>query len=222
MRSRRGAALLVALTVVVINLPLLHSSWLDWRLDRNGVDVDATVTDSTILPPEDDAKYVVQFRFNREVDPVQQSWTAQVDEATYDDATDTDEIRVRVLPERPSAYRAVGQVSGRLGLVITLFADVVLLAMVLLLWRYRRPGSRPGASRELQMVATADVERCKPASSRQLLADGRYVVCGEVTGITDDGLVLDVGDATVQVDLAGHANPVGYQQPARVMGRLLG
>jgi hypothetical protein len=33
--------------------------------------------------------------------------------------------------------------------------------------------------------------------------------------------VLDLGDRQVRVDLAGHANPVGYQQPARVIGRIV-
>ncbi len=68
-------------------------------------------------------------------------------------------------------------------------------------------------------MATADVELCKPIVSIEKLKDGSYVVCGEVSGIEDDAIELDLGDQTVRVELDGHANPVGYQQPARVIGR---
>ncbi len=59
---------------------------------------------------------------------------------------------MRVSPDNPAEYEATGQVESRLGLVIT---------------------------------------------------------------IGDDDLVLDLGDRQVHVDLDGHANLVGYQQPAK-------
>ena len=42
--SRRGMVLLVVL-VVLINLPIVHSTFTDWRVDRPGVDVTAEVTE---------------------------------------------------------------------------------------------------------------------------------------------------------------------------------
>ena len=42
MRSR---VLLVALAVVMINLPFVHSAWQDHRIDQDGVDVSAAVSD---------------------------------------------------------------------------------------------------------------------------------------------------------------------------------
>ena len=39
---------------------------------------------------------------------------------------------------------------------------------------------------------------------------------------SDDSVVLDLGDRRVVVELDGFANPVGYQQPAQVVGRMIG
>ena len=48
-----------------------------------------------------------------------------------------------------------------------------------------------------------------------------YLVRGEVVGIADGEIVLDLGDRDVVVVLDGHRNPVGYQQPAQVRARVL-
>ena len=43
MRSRRlKSALLIVVLLVMINLPLVHSVWTSWQVERNGVDVTAT------------------------------------------------------------------------------------------------------------------------------------------------------------------------------------
>lgn len=211
---RRSAVVLVVLAAVVINLPIAHSTWYAWRLDRNGVETEATVVDTHRVPPDGGDKYVVEFRFVRELDPSQEVWFAQVDEATYDSARTDETVEARMLPERPGTYEVDGQQQSALPWVITLLGDVMLLGVALLYWR-----TRPTPGLDLRLVATADVERCKPRSSIELLEDGSYVVCGEVSGIEDDAIVLDLGDQSVRVELDGHANPVGYQQPARVTGR---
>jgi hypothetical protein len=204
---------LVAIAVVVINLPIAHSSWYGWRLDRDGVSTEATVVETRRVPPDSEGSYIVEFRFDRELDPEQKVWFAEVDEATYERAEVEDRIGVRVLPGRPATYEAAGQRKGVLPWVITLLGDLMLVGVALLYWRTRPTGE------QLHLVATADVERCKPLASIARLDDGRYVVCGEVCGIEDDAIMLDLGDQTVRVELDGHANPVGYQQPARVTGR---
>ena len=212
--NRRSALVLVLLAAVVINLPIVHSTWYAWRLDRAGVETQATVVDTQRVPPDEDGRYVVEFRFDRTLDPEQRVWFAQVDEDTYDAARADETIGARMLPARPGTYEVDGQQRSSLPWIITLLGDVMLLGIALLYWR-----TRPTPGLELRLVATADVERCKPKASLERLEDGSYVVCGEVSGIEDDAIVLDVGEQSVRVELAGYANPVGYQQPARVTGR---
>jgi hypothetical protein len=48
-----------------------------------------------------------------------------------------------------------------------------------------------------------------------------YLIRGEVTGIDGDEIVLDAGERDVLVVLDGHHNPVGYQQPGQVRGRIV-
>lgn len=212
--GKKGALVLVVLAAVVINLPLAHSSYYGWQLDRNGVDTTATVTDTRQVPEDaENPEYVVEFRFDREIDPDQRTWIADVDPQVYERAERNETIDVRVLPDRPQTYEAEGQQSGSLPLVITILGDVMLLGVALLYWRFRPTG------RDLHLVATADVERCKPGVVVERRPDGLYVVCGDVSEIGADSLVLDLGDQVCRVRLDGHANDVGSQQPARVVGR---
>lgn len=211
--NRRTAAVLVVFAAIVINLPLAHSTWFGWRLDRDGVETEATVVETRRVPPDADGRYYVEFRLSRELDPEQREWVAQVDADTFERARADERIGVRVLPDRPSEYETDGQQKSSVLWLITLLGDVMLVGMALLYWRTRPSGA------QLHLVATADVERCKPIASLEKLKDGTFVVCGEVSGIEDDAIVLDLGDQTVRVELDGHANPVGYQQPARVTGR---
>ncbi len=216
--GRTPALFLVAFAALVINLPLAHSSYYGWRLDRDGVETVATVVETRRVPPADPpddegGKRVVEFRFDADLDPEQRVWFAQVDADSYDRAEETAEIDVRMLPARPATYRADGQEQGSLPWVITLIGDVMLLGVAFVYWRFRPSGN------QLHLVATADVERCKPVASIERLEDGSYVVCGEVSEIEDDAIVLDLGDQTVRILLDGHANEVGYQQPAKVLGR---
>ena len=104
-----------------------------------------------------------------------------------------------------------------MGLFITLFADAILLVILLLVWRFRGRG-RP---EPLRMAAIGDVERCPPGAVLEQLEATLYLVRGEVIGIADGEIVLDLGDQDVVVVLDGHRNPVGYQQPAQVRARVL-
>ncbi len=216
-RPRPKAVLLVLLLVTMINLPIVHSTWTRWKVERSGTDVTAPVVGHDVLGSADDPEYYVSFRLSREIDPDQHAWPVQLDKASYDEAVASRTLDVRVLPDQPSAYTVDGQVTGRLGLVITLLADLALLVMVALAWRFR--GSlRP----QLRAVATGDVERCKPGSALDKLEGDLYLIRGEVSAIEADEIVLDLGDRSVVVALDGHHNPIGYQQPAQVRGRLIG
>ncbi|MFC7495612.1 MULTISPECIES: hypothetical protein [unclassified Nocardioides] len=100
--------------------------------------------------------------------------------------------------------------------VVTLVADVALVVAGLLLWRYdaRRPP-------QLQAVAVGDVERCPPGAALDRLDEETYLIRGEVAAVADDRVVIEVGDRSVVVMLAGHRNPVGHQQAAQVRARLV-
>ncbi len=208
--------LLIVMVAMLVNLPIVHGTWTQWRVASSGTDVTARVTDTVALPPAHNPEYVVAFAFPQQVDALQRRWTARVDRAAYERAVDQRTIRVRVLEGRPEAYRAEGQVTSHLGLVITLLADLGLLLMVLFAARHRGRFRPP-----LRLVATGDVERCPPAASLERVEEDLYLVRGEVTEIHDDHIVLDLGDHNVAVLLDGHTNPVRHQQPAQVRGRMI-
>lgn len=211
-KRRTRYALVVLLAAVLVNLPLLHGTWTDVRVDRSGVDVTATVTDHRTVG----GQHLVTFRFPDDVDTEDRTWTADVEASTYERAVDSGEIGVRVVEDDPSAYRVDGQVDSAAVVVVTVIADVVLLVVVLLLWRYggrRRP--------QLRAVAVGDVERCPPGVALDRIEGETFLVRGEVAELTDDSVVIELGDRSVLVLLDGHRNPVGYEQAAQVQARLI-
>lgn len=92
-RNLKGALLLVLL-VLLINLPILNSRYLDWRVEHSGEDVLATVRDSRVISPQDNPEFFLEFEFPRDVDPDQESWNVQVDEASYEAALAAGELDV--------------------------------------------------------------------------------------------------------------------------------
>jgi hypothetical protein len=205
--------LLVGLVVVMINLPFVHSTWQDHRIDQDGVDVTAAVTGHG----KNGGELFVSFEVQQSSDQPEIAGEVPVDEAAYDDAVASKQVQVRVLPGSSSVWRVEGQTHSDIGLVITLVADVFLLVMVLLLVRF---GSR--LRQEMVLVATEDLERCPPGSVLDQVDGLRFVVCGEVETIEDDAVVLDLGDRRVRVILDGHHNPAGHQQPVRATGTMRG
>ncbi len=205
--------LLVGLVVVMINLPFAHGTWQQHRIDRDGVDVGATVTDTD----EDDGQGYVTFEVAESNDQPGFSGTVPVDETTFDDAMATEQVQVRVLPGSATVWRVEGQARNDIGLIITVIADVFLLLLVLLLLRF---GSR--LRQEMVLVATEDLERCPPGSVLDQVDGLRFVVCGEIETIEDGEVVLDLGDRRVRVVLDGHHNPAGHQQPVRATGTMRG
>jgi hypothetical protein len=202
----------VALVVVMINLPFVHSTWQDHRIDQDGVAVSASVTDDG-----QDGRQLVGFEVEETRDQPGFRATVRLDGPAYDAAVSSGQVQVRVLPGSTTVWRVVGESQSNLGLVITLVADLFLLVLVLLLLRF---GSRLG--QEMVLVATEDLERCPPGSVLDQVDRLRFVVCGEVEEIEDDAVVLDLGDRRVRVILDGHHNPAGYQQPVRATGTIRG
>jgi hypothetical protein len=212
--SRRRAALLVVLLAVVINLPLLHSRYQEQRVSTSGTDVTATVVDDRVVNGD---QYWLSFTFPEDVDPDQRTWQSEVDQEAYDDAVASGEITVRVLEDDPSAYRAEGTVANNLPLVVTLVADLLLLLIALLLWRYGGPRRA-----QLRAVALEDVERCPPETLLERIHGEDYLIRGDVLAREDGSVTLDLGNRSIVVLLDGHANPVGHQQSAQVRARMIG
>lgn len=220
--SRRASlkgALLAALLVVMVNLPLAQVSYTSWRIERSGTDVTAKVTGTALLPPRDDPSYVLAFELPDEVteDPAGKRWTAEVDRATYDRAVADGEVTVRVLLDRPAAHTVEGQVTGRTGLIVTLIADLILLLLILFLRRFRGR-LRP----RLEAVALTDLEPCEPGVALEKLEGGDYLIRGEVTALEDGQVEIALGDRMVRVLLDGHRSTVAHGQPGQVRGRLIG
>jgi hypothetical protein len=213
MRSRLGAALVIVLLAAVINLPVVQSAWQRHRIESSGTDVTATVVDDRVVGGD---RHLLSFRYPDDLDPDHATWEAEVDANTYDDAVASGDLRVRVLEDDPSAYRPEGAVDSRLPLVLTLAADVVLVLLLLLLWRY---GGRTRP--QLRAIALADVESGAPEVLLERIHGEDFLVRGEVVEVGDDRVVLDLGNRTILVLLDGHANPVGQHQPAQVQARLI-
>jgi hypothetical protein len=219
MSRRTNRILLLVVLVAFINLPAFHSTWTRWQVERNGTDTVATLVpeDTRVLGEDADPSYWLVYRFPENIDPAQAKWSAQVDRATFEEANARGEVDVRVLEERPAAHVVEGQVRNPLGWIITLVADAILLAILLLAWRSR--GRRRPVP--IRIAAIGDVERCPPSRVLEQIEGDLYLVRGEVTGIDGDEIVVDAGERDVLVILDGHQNPVGYQQPAQVRGRII-
>ena len=215
MRTRENArvrlALVVLLAAFLVNVPLVHSTWTDHRVASQGVHVQATVVDHS----SEGGDHFVSFRFPRSVDADQRTWTAQVDAATYAAAVRDGSVGVKVLEDDPASYTVDGEVGSSALVVVTVVADVILVLVALLLWRYGR--RRP----QLRSVALEDVARAAPGTALERLEVETYLVRGEVIGMEPGQVVIDVGGRSVLVLLDGHRNPVGYQQPAEVRVRLI-
>jgi hypothetical protein len=217
MSRRVNRILLVVVLVAFINLPLLHSTWTRWQVERNGTDTVAQVADTRVLGDEAEPSYWVVFRFPEDIDPQQLPWSAQVEREVFQEADAEGSIDVRVLESRPAAHIVEGQIRNPLGWIITFVADAIILAILLFAWRSRGRG-RPVP---IRIAAIGDVERCPPGAVLEQIEGDLYLVRGEVTGIDGDEIVVDAGERDVLVILDGHLNPVGYQQPAEVRGRIV-
>ena len=140
--------LVVLVAVFLVNLPLAHQAFTDRQISTSGRDVEATLLASRTI----EGDHLVEYRLPRSVDRAQARYTARVDATTYQQARDSEVLLVRVVPGKPSANRPVGEVDNRLFAVVAISADVVLLAVGLLLFRRWRRTSRH------EVVAVTDDE----------------------------------------------------------------
>jgi hypothetical protein len=213
MRWRR--LLLIVVGLLVINLPWVLNQWQQHRVATSGVVVTGTVVSER---PSGGGNGWVDFTFPASIDPSGKVRTAEVDPATYAEAGNTKQVTVRVLSDRPTAYKVQGQRPSHLGTIVTLIGDALVGFLLLLSMRFGGRLRRPA----LIARAVGDVEGCPPGSALDKQPDGTHVIRGEVKELRGDTVVIDLGDRDVTVHLDGYANPIGEQQPAQVHARLVG
>lgn len=218
-RPRLRGSLLVVALLLLINTPLAQSSYSSWRLDRSGVEVEANLTEHTVLPPEDSPGYIVVFELPEGlVDPdVENRFGAEVDRTTYERTVAAGSITVRVLPDRPLVQRVEGEVTHRTGLIVTLVADLLLVLLLFVLWRFRGR-LRP----RLEAVALEDVQPSEPGVALDKLEGGDHLLRGELVRREEDDLELALADRRVLLRLEGHLCPVAVGEHAQVRARLIG
>lgn len=126
----------IVIAVLLVNLPAVHQSWTDHRIDADGRDVEATVLEARTI----EGRHLVDYRLPKDLDPAAHKYSASVDDAAYELARQTDRLAVRVIPGQPGANRPDGEVSSPLLVVAAVSADVILLLIgALWLSRRRRP-----------------------------------------------------------------------------------
>lgn len=210
---RRRKIIMIVVVVAFLNFPALYSTWQRVQVDRSGVATTAEVVKTERIGEG----YWISFRYGPEIDGERSQFPAEVDRATYERAEDSGEIGVRYLEERPSAYEVDGQQRHWAGLITTGIADLVLIAILLLVWRFggrRRP-------LPLRMSASEDLEPCAPESLFEQVEGDLYLVRGEVIVEGEGEVWLDLDGQDVIVILDGHRNPVGLRESVQVRGRLL-
>lgn len=132
--------LLLVLVVFLVNLPAVYGGWTDHQLASRGRDVEGVVIHARQIGD----RYLVDYRLPAEFDRARTTFSASVDEPTYETARRTDRLAVRVLPGRPGANRPDGLVPSSLFTVIAITADLVLVLIAVLAWyRRRHPGDMP-------------------------------------------------------------------------------
>ena len=132
-RTRR--LIFVVVMLVVLTFPLITTLVTRAQIERSGVDVTATVVQTT----KNGDAYLVAFRLPEEIDPDQDNYSAEVDQATYEKAAASKEIGVRVLEDRPEAHRVEGEIRSKAPYVMVAVADALVLAVGLWWVRVRPP-----------------------------------------------------------------------------------
>lgn len=201
--------------LLLINLPLGHYTWTNQRLDAEALVADAEVISTRAVPEKgDDQKFYVTWRFADDVDAGDEQFTSQVTQDGFRTAQRTDVLEVEYLPGKAGANRPVARPTGsRIAVAITAAGNLTVLAMLALMFWARR-------ATRMEVLALADVVRCKPPESLTEL-DDEVIVRGEVEVIEDDRIVLRCNGKRVTVILGQFTNPIGYQQFAEVHGRRL-
>ena len=215
MSTRLKSVLWLVLLVVVINMPLVQSTLTRRNVEQNGTEVTATLVEHDVLGDASDPAYWISYRLPKDVDPDQLPWAREVERTAYDEAVASGQVTVRMIEGSPETARVEGQYVSRAGLYITLAADLLILALVLLLWRFGRYG-RP---EPLRLEAVGDVTMAEPGDAIEEDPSGTVTVRGEVQEIDGHVVVLDTGSRRAVVVVDGHEVRVEVGQQGQVPGR---
>ena len=211
-RTRR--LIFVVVMLVVLTFPLVTSLVTRAQIERSGVDVTATVIQTT----QNGDAFLVAFRLPEEIDPDQDNYSAEVDQATYEKAAASKEIGVRVLEDRPEAHRVEGEIRSKAPYVMVAVADALVLGVGL--WWVRAGRRRP----TVRIRANSPLEPADPDEPGSIARqpDDAYEAVGTVLSADDAEVVLDIGERQVVITLAGYDNPVPVGSPARARGPIIG
>ena len=211
-RTRR--LLFVLVILFVLTSPLVNTLVTRARVERDGVDVTATVAKAVA----DDDRYLIAFRLPENVDPEQVAYAAVVTRATYEKARTTEEVSVRVLEDEPRRHHVEGEVSSRSPWVFTGVADLIVLAIGL--WWVKAGRRRP----TLSMLAMHDVDAVEEDDVTGLSREtgDMYLAVGAVTATEGSTVTISLDDRQVVVRLNGHDLHVEVGNVARAWGLLVG
>jgi hypothetical protein len=131
---RRVAVLAVVLFLV--NLPFVHETLIERRVQRYGEDTTATVVEARRVGQ---GTYLdVRLPDPPPGTPADSTVPVRVDRATWDAARRSRTVPVRVVPGDPGSFRVEGQVGNRLFAVMALGADALAVLAAVVWWRRRR------------------------------------------------------------------------------------
>ncbi|HEX7739109.1 MAG TPA: hypothetical protein VF426_05630 [Marmoricola sp.] len=201
--------LLVVLGAVLVNLPLVHSAYVEHRISTEGRHATATVKSHEIV----EGRYFVHFQ----VPDSKGVYSARVSHEAYDDALASGEIAVTVVPGHPNENRVRGEIDGHAFVVLAVIGDLFLLSAIVALVMLRRRKRR-----RTVLIAESDVVPCDGGPVHTDLGDGRARVHGVVVDVGPGWVDLRVDDAVFHVltgelrcraDLRQIASVVGTEAP---------
>jgi hypothetical protein len=211
---RWSRVILVAFVLVVINVPYILHVVQVHRAATSGEEVTATVVG--ITRSGDDA--TIAFKLPSSVDDQQKVRQVKVHSDVADTAERTGQLEVRVLEGHPDVFHVDGQVRSWGGLILTVVADVLVVLMLLVAWRFGGRLRRP----TLVGIAVEDVQNGDEGSRLDKQEDGTYLINGEVVSTGPSSLVLTLRDRDVEIHLRDHENPIAVGERGRVRVQLVG
>ena len=117
-RTRR--LLFVVAVLLVLTLPLVSTLITRARVERSGVDVTATVVETS----RNGDAYLVAFRLPEEIDPDQKTYSSRGRAGVVREGRgEQTKITVRVLEDRPTAHRVEGEITNKAPYVVMVVAD---------------------------------------------------------------------------------------------------
>ena len=199
------------MVAVLINLPWVHETWVGHRIDAQGRDVEAVVTEHRTVKD----RHFVEFKLPKEVDPAQHSYTARIDTEHFDAAASSSRLGVRVVPGHPADNRPDGEVGGGVFAVAAVIGDAILFLFAFVIWVRRRRWSRRRVTAiDADLVTFEMADLTLTAQAQPALLDG-LVVGSRLAGVLVLRAESDVQPAA-PVGAVEHLGGARYRMRGRV------